>query len=160
MTDFLLDSCRSLLLCQLLLYQIPILNQCIGKFLPVVHHAVMLPAGEMRFQQKPVDFCDCKEEGKHMVRPPLNCPHNLNTNKTVSLCIVIIDKMENLEVVVYHLWILEHLGCHHTTFLPITSCLLSAMPGIHLICRHKQHDTIQFLLRVDMKWNIIYLASP
>ena len=103
----------------------------------VVHHAVMLPAGEMRFQQKPVHFCDCKEEGKHMVRPPLNCPHNLNTNRTASLCIVIIDRMGNWEVVVYHLWILEHHGCHDTTFLPITSCLLSAMPGIHPICRHK-----------------------
>ena len=155
MTDFLLNFCRSSLLCQLLLYQIPILNQCIGKFLPIVHHAVMLPAGEVRFQQKAVDLCDCKEEAKHMVRPLLSCPHNLNTYRTVSLCIVIIDRMAILEVVVYHLWILEHLGHHHTTFLPVASCLLSAIPGICPICRHKQHDIIWFLYRVDMKWNII-----
>ena len=135
MTDFLPNSCRSLLLCQLLLYQILILNQCIGEFLPVVHHAVMLPADEMRFQQKPVDFRDRKEEGKHTVRPLLG--HNLNTNRTASLCIVIIDRMVILEIVVYHLWILEHLGCYHTTFLPVTSCLLSTMPGIRPICRHK-----------------------
>ena len=70
-TDFLTDFCRSLLLCQLLLYQILILNQPIGELLPVVHHAFMLPAGEVRFQQKAVDFCDHKEEGKHTVRPHL-----------------------------------------------------------------------------------------
>ena len=88
-----------------------------------------------------------------MVRPLLSCPHNLNTDRTVSLCIVIINRMMILEVVVYHLWILEHLGHHHTTFLPVTSCLLSAIPGICPICRHKQHDIIQFLHRVDMKWS-------
>ena len=156
MTDFLLDSCGSSLLCQLLLYQILILNQCIGEFLPVVHHAVMLPAGEVRFQQKAVDFCDHKEEGKHTVRPLLSCPHSLiNTDRTVSLCIVIIDRMVILEMVVYHLWILECLGHHCTTFLPVTSCLLSTMPGICPVCRHQQHDIIQFLHKVDMKWNII-----
>ena len=64
-----------------ILYQIPILNQCIGAFLPVVHHAVMPPAGEVRFQHKAVNFCDHKEEGKHMVRPLLSCPHNLNTDR-------------------------------------------------------------------------------
>ena len=137
MTNFLPDSCGSLLLCQLPLYQIPILNQHIGKFLPVVHHAVMLPTGEMRFSQKAVDFCDCKEEGKHIFRPPLSCPHNLNSNWTASLCIVIIDRMAILEVVVYHLWILECLGHHHTTFLPVALCLLFTMPGIHPICRNK-----------------------
>ena len=137
MTDFLLDSCRSSFLCPLLLFQILILNQCIGEFLPVVHHAVMLPAGEMRFLQKAVDFYDCKEEGKHMVRPLLSHPHNLNTNRTVSLCIVIIDRMAIMEVVVYHLWLLECLGHCCTTFLPVASCLLSTMPGICPICRHK-----------------------
>ena len=136
MTNFLLDSCGSLPLYQLLLYQILIRNQCISKFLPVVHHAVMLPAGEVRFQQKAVDFCDCKEEGKHMVRPLLSCPHNLNTYRTVSLWIVIINRMVILEVVVYHIWILEHLGHHHTTFLPVTSCLLSPIPGVCPICKH------------------------
>ena len=49
MTDFLPDSCGSLPLCQLLLYQILIRNQCIGGFLPVAHHTAMLPASEVRF---------------------------------------------------------------------------------------------------------------
>ena len=84
MTNFLPESCRSLLLCQLLLYQILILNQHIGEFLPVVHHAVMLPAGEVRFQQKAVDFCLHKEEGKYTVR------HHLVAHTTsilIGLCL-------------------------------------------------------------------------
>ena len=121
----------------------------------VVHYAVMLPAGEVRFRQKTVDFCDHKEEGKHTVRSLLSCPHNLNTYRTVSLCIVMINRMVILEVVVYHLWILEHLGHHCTTFLPVTSCLLSAIPGVHPICRHTQHDIIWFFHSIDMKWNIV-----
>ena len=97
-----------------------------SKVLPEVHHALCLPAGEVGLGKKTVDFCDRQQESKHMVRPSLSRPHNFNTNRTVSLCIVIVDRMPILEVVVHHFRIAKRLHPSHTIVLPFASRFLVA----------------------------------
>ena len=108
-----------------------------SKVLPEVHHALCLPAGEVGLSKEAVDLCDQQQESKHTVRPSLSHPHNFNTNRTVSLCIVIIHRMPILEVVVQHFRIARRFCPRHATVLPFVSHFLVAILRIHPIGGHQ-----------------------
>ena len=95
-----------------------------------------------------------------MVRPSLSCPHNFNTNKTVSLCIVIIHRMPILEVVVHHFRIVKRFRPSHAIVLPFMSHFVVAIPHICPVGGYQQHHIIRFLHGEDMKRNILQLATP
>ena len=95
-----------------------------------------------------------------MVKPWFRCPKNLQANWTVSLCIVVVDRVTISEVIVNHLRVLGHRHFVDPILFPITSCFLSVDSLIGPICRHETHDLFGFFPRVDMKKNPIQLSCP
>ena len=107
-----------------------VFNQLVSQSFPEFRHTVTLPAREVGLSKEAVDLCNGQEKSKHMIRRMLHSSHDFNTNRTVSLCIVIIDGMAFLEVVVYHLRIHKCFHLASTTLLPVTLCFFEPFPTI------------------------------
>ena len=88
---------------------VSILNQLEQKMLLKIKHTVRVSTCKVALCQKTIDLCDQKQGTKDSIGPLLSCPHNLNADWTMPFGIVVINcMMMILEVVVNHLWILEH----------------------------------------------------